>query len=340
MPGINAGAVVLKVTTPGFEPEQLQELLNHTAANPVEVTSDTITVDEADLAAVKAILMEVGLATETEEQTIEGGDPEVPAVPEADAVTEDEIYDEIEASIRAAGDYQGVLCGSGMDASWLMVAGDEAVARIRLKAQEGAAQLSGYFGQAEYFQNLQAAFDKHGIAATLKMCKAEAITAKSVTPSQAPDIEAIKASAVDHYRNCMSLAASAASKNLITNRLKAAAFDVLAEQGVEDPEAVIEAIFAASEEYLEDLDQAAGEYAEMDASAFTATSKLIASMGVQAATTGTSVAMGKSPEAVSMTAALTAGNMPLTSQIMASAQQPADEVRAAARNAITRRIGR
>jgi hypothetical protein len=225
-----------------------------------------------------------------------------------------ELYAKAESVLNASGGYQSLLCAGGTEqASWLLVSGlGQPVARIVLASQADAGQLAPIFSSDNYFNMLKAAFEKKGIAATLQSVKAEVITAEEVTPAEMPDVTEISASAIEKYRRNLSMAVQAAQKNLIPNKMKAAAFDALTDAGVEDPESVVEAIFAAADEMFDDLDAQAAEYGDMDESGIAATQKVLATMSVQPAGAKVSAA------ATAMRARLAATNMPLTASLPAA----------------------
>ena len=96
----------------------------------------------------------------------------------------------------------------------------------------------------------------------------------------------------------------------IPNAMKAAAYDALNEAGVEDPESIVEAMFLKAEDMFNELDEKAAEYNEMDDSGIAATQKMLASMGVQAAS-----AAKPSATAAAMRQRLAASSLPITAGI-------------------------
>lgn len=226
------------------------------------------------------------------------------------------LYASAEAALNASGGYQGLLCAANTEhASWLLVSeAGQPVARIVLAKQDQAGQLSPIFSSENYFNMLKGAFEKKGIQATLQSVKAEVITAEEVAPAEMPDLTEVQAAAVEKYRRNLSMAVQASVKNLTPNRMKAAAYDVLNEAGVEDPESVVEAMFLKADEMFDDLDSQAAEYDAMDDSGIAATQKMLASMKVQSV----GVSTQPSATATAMRQRLAATNMPLTASVIDS----------------------
>lgn len=228
-----------------------------------------------------------------------------------ETVSEDQLYDGAESAINEAGEVSAVLSASSNDRHWIVIAGGQPIARISLASQPKAAQLAGHFGEQGYWNTVVKAFQTKGIAATLRNLKAEVFTAKAVKASEGPDVPAIVAKALERYRAALSMAFQAQQKNIQPNRLKAHAYAVLEAAAVADPEAVVEAVFAAGDDFLEDLNTGADEYLNMDDSALAASQSMLKRMAAQPAGSVTA-SVGKSATARDMAMRLTAGNLPIT----------------------------
>lgn len=338
----------LKVITEVPDVSLLREILNHVATGAVEVdeSSNTITCDEADLETIRVTLSDLGIEVSEEVQaTTEGDDPAAAgagAAPAGDpaaagdagagaanpdpanpnpgavagaddgAITEDALFEEAGKVLDEAPEVSGVLQASKSGSpSWLLVANGEPVARVCLEDQANPEVVSAFFQKPEYLNTVLQAMNKHGAAKALKSLKASVFTAKAVRASEEVDLDEVAKVAVAKYRHALSMAFTAANKNVMAgNSLKAAAFAALADQ-VDDPEAVVEQIFAEGENFLTELDAQAQEYAQLDDSALAATHNMLRKISAQRAGT-VSASPAKSTAAAAMTRKLTAGNMPLT----------------------------
>jgi hypothetical protein len=330
---LTAGQASLQVVTEIPDINLLQEVLNHVATHgDVTVAADKITYDEADGDLIRPMLAEIGIEVSDPEIASAPASADAPAAPAAApaapaapavtaaasdtpaagdaAVSDDQLYDGVETDAGAAGEVTGVLSASANDRHWILIAGGQALARISLANQPKASQIAGFFQEPAYWNTVVASFQKNGVAATLKSLNAEVFTAKAVKPAAGPDVQALVTAAVEKYRKCLSMAFVATQKNLADNCLKAAAFTALDEAGVADPEAVVEAVFAAGDAFLDDLDKQAGEYMDMDESGVTTAALMLAKL--QAISASGVRPQIQSQSAADMVARLVAGNMPIT----------------------------
>lgn len=150
---------------------------------------------------------------------------------------------------------------------------------------------------------------------------AEVCTDDMTAPPAPVDVEGIKASVLANFRKCLSVALLSAQNNVSVNRLKGGAFKVLSEMKVDNPEAVVEAIFAEAEGFMDDVISEAEALDGETPEAFQATVRTLTKMGVQAAANRKPV----SQTALDMRASLTQGNNPITSAVGDPLRNPEQE---------------
>lgn len=266
-PSITAGdGDTCNLSTPKglYTPAILQEMLEKSVSKPEDVVVEdgTITVNCADKEAAKASLMTIGV------EILD------------DTVT---AYQKAELKINAANGFSPALVGSGENSSWLLIAGRDPVARINLAAQQDVSSIAGFFRTNEYMNSISASFAKHGIAKTLEMIRAEVFEDEMTEPEvdSGADAEETATNAVTSFINAQNMAMQAAAKNLIQSPIKASIFEIVANAGIEDPVAVVEAIYAAMPAHFEVVNAKAQEYMQMTPDALQATANVLASMGVQ-----------------------------------------------------------
>jgi len=226
-----------------------------------------------------------------------------------EASTEDSLYATAEQKMGLADQYDMILSRSANDdAHWIVIAGGEPVARITLSAQENSSALAKFFKQEDYGHSITASFDKNGIAKTLELLRAEIFSDKPLQPKVEANLDDVRDAAVRKFQHCFGMATEAANKNVIDNHLKAAAFEVLTDNNIQDVQAVVEAIFAKMPEYLQVINEHTLKYMGMSKDGLQATESMLSEMGVQI----------RSDESVQATTNVTymdtlvSGNMPLT----------------------------
>lgn len=247
--------------------------------------------------------------------------PAAPAVAAAAAapapsVTAEEVYDEAEKAAMDDGLCASFVTSTKGNKSWLLSAGSNPIAAINLEDQDDAAEIEAFFVTPEFSASVFASMQKNGFKKTLKSLNAQMLTAKTIRAEEAIDLEEVGEKVLARFRQCQSMAISAAQKNFAANALKAAADEVLSDLGIPDVDTVVEAIFAKFPAFMAELDEQADEYMKLDDSGLTATQNMLGKAGLQAR----AAVPARSVHANAHARALTAANTPV--QVPAATPSP------------------